>query len=298
MKKTRRPIQSRSIPHAPHRERRIRIVQVLLILGVLILCGILLWRYLALKQERYHVQEITVSGLRALDESMIRAHVDAYLDTRLVFGVPRRAFILISTRSFEESLMEAFPRIQTVAVDKHFRTKRLSIDIHEYEAALIWCVGPRLGRSLEEYGRSCSYATPEGYTFERAPYFYTSRLLRIFDARNEEYEVVLESFMLTQETLQEIMSYRNSLTAFGYTQEDVELLPRQARVYVTTSFQGTSLSSSFELRVPEAMPIDEVMTLLQELRTLPDFRTPLENGERLEYIDLRFEGKIFFRFMS
>ncbi len=264
------------------RKKRKRIYTIIG-LGIFTL-GSFFWFIFSLARfEPLLISDISVSGTSVLDDAvLIKASKEELSENRFLF-FPRRNALLFSRKPLIEKLQEMFPRIQDISVSREGLT-HITVLIREHEPFGLWCADDTKG--VVEESSSCFFLNQDGYIFAEAPRFSGDAFLRFFVSLPEG-EVIRQQ-VLSPDSMQGVRDFLMALDSielppYGVVVDengDIEILIQGgARILAT---QGSTLREEFEN--------------LSALLASPAFlkRTPLEAS--LDYIDLRFGNKLFFRF--
>lgn len=223
----------------------------------------------------FAVNDISVSGRDASAEE-IREAVRAMLEGKFLLLIPRKNFFAVSGQRIADELQRQFPEIASVHVDKDF-PHRIII---RAEGRHLWGVYCRREGALPP--AECAYLDADGTAYEELEHFAGWLLPVIYGvspARLGEPAVppgMLGFFSDAQASLAGIGGKLLVLSFATSTPDDARL----------------SLAEAWYLLVTRSRPVAEWMGTL---------RTVLEKeiGERrpeLEYVDLRFGAKVFYKF--
>lgn len=221
------------------------------------------------------VNSIDVSGRDASAEE-IRQAVRTMLEGNLLLVIPRKNFFAVSGERIADELRRRFPEVASVRVNKEF-PHRIIIRAEKRHLWGVYC--RREGTALPA---GCAYLDVDGTVYEELESFAGWLLPVIYGsvpARLGEPAVppgMLGFFGDAQAGLERIGAKLLVLSFATSTPDDARL----------------SLAEGWYLLVTRSRPVAEWMGTL---------RTVLEKeiGERrpeLEYVDLRFGAKVFYKF--
>lgn len=220
-----------------------------------------------------------VKGLSLVDETRFRETVDQELAQQYLSFIPRANFFLLQTTKLEYLLKEQYPLIRRVAAKRVFPDV-LEITVEERDRIILWCVASECGHVLED-----GSVVPITAAYEEEG--NRSRTLYLRDESSEPLRfgsgIYDASFMLLATSLQSSLE-----TEFGIgTENEMMLASRFANELRVKTKEGWEIY--FNTRTPLA-------TSLQALRLLFEKELPRERFPELQYIDLRTENRVFYRY--
>ena len=247
-------------------------------LGVLTLLAVLLGGLWYLANLPYlRVDNIEISGIRLLSASEIEAAARENTSGVLWHVFPRGNFFFVSSRGMADNLVQKFPQVSEISVDKKFPNK-LMVTVRERTLWGVYCQRP----VLHEPDRRCAYIDQRGTAYEDLASFEGWLLPLI----NGPQPIVLGQVLVAPDTLQFFAGAKSvlriingellSLTLSSSTPEDGQL----------------ELAEGWQILVTMARPAEEWSGLLQTI--LDKDIGPRRN--ELEYIDLRFGNKVFYKY--
>ena len=251
-------------------------VFVILLTGV---CVIMLagavWFILRLSY--FRVDRIEVTGNRMLSAEGVAGAAREAIGGTLGRIIPQSNFFIISSETIERALRERFPSIESVRVSRRF-PDRLLIRVSERTLWGVYCEQAAL--SLPP--RSCAYLDTSGTAYAELSQFQGWLLPVIFGSGS----VALGTAPIPPATLAFFGQARAALAAVNG-----ELLAM--RLSTSTPVDARlELAEGWELWVSTDRPIAEWSGVLQTVLAE-------EVGARrreLEYVDLRFGNKVFYKF--
>ncbi|MEK7579730.1 MAG: FtsQ-type POTRA domain-containing protein [Patescibacteria group bacterium] len=231
----------------------------------------------------FSIKEIQVSGNKELSESEIRELADKYINRTYFLGYikPFSNIFFVSSEGLEESFRKKMAQIDEVDISKSIFKKYLVIEIKEREAVGIWCGSTSLTTSLEQ---SCFYFDKKMALFKSAPKFSGEVFLVIEDGRNRDFKVgdvfddaeLIEKLSSAKFFLDElkIVDYRNFF------------LPAGSFEFWIKTKDGWSIYLDKET---------DIATQLVALKKILEGKLSADRRQRLEYIDLRVNGRVYYK---
>ncbi|MBI4438047.1 hypothetical protein HY631_03810 [Candidatus Uhrbacteria bacterium] len=253
------------------RERHLPLKGLALTFGSLALLSTLL--SLMLSHSTLAIREVRVDGLEFIDRSAFEAEVNAYLDSRALVFFHRSNQFLFSQEALEAALQTSFT-FASLSVDRS--GSRLEIVVVERTSNLIWLADTEYivdldGIVVRPFKRE-----------EAADAALASRLPEFYDMN--EIPVSIGSPVLTPEEILKIFRFHEILVSQGvpFTQTRVNRL--------TGGWMGVVTQEGYEIYFDVTGDIEaqgeRLKTILASLG---------EETDDLEYIDLRFGDRVYFK---
>lgn len=225
------------------------------------------------------VNQIEVSGTtEAVPIEGIRQAAVEIISGKLWLLLPRNNFFAVSGKRIERKLRQRFPEISAVDVKKNF-PHRLLVHASGRQLWGVYCERP----SAPPAG-GCAYLDADGLAYEELssfsgwllPVMYGPSAVRLGAAVVPSGR--LQFFDRSKEALALLGGNLLWLSSASSTPEDVRL----------------GLAEGWQLWVTAARPVEEWAGIL---KTLLEKDIGVERS-RLEYIDLRFGNKVFYKFRN
>ncbi len=220
--------------------------------------------------DKLEIKDITINGLETFDRDLVMAEINKQFD-REKFGYlhTQRNIIFFDGNGLEANLLSRNPVLKTVRVGKKL-SHQLTVDILERKPAGIWCAGSE-----------CRYFDTEMQTWGPAARSSGFLLLTVDDNRpREDFAIDADFFRaipdavanLPGPTVKSVVIPENSFDEFRiYTDKDF---------YLIFSL-GASIKNQLEV----------LKIFLEEKMKDP----PPAGGFNPQYIDLRIEGRVYFK---
>jgi len=253
-----------------------------------------------------------VGELVYLQPLQIEEKIEKGLEARKIyrlFGIgqflsPKNIF-LIPTQSLKEMLLENFPEIGTVSLRKNFRPLQLEVKIKERERIGVWCAveyrpvkenKEAVATSTEEeisvnqnerVIKECFYLDKTGVIYRPAPLIKGGLVLNIYSQPAKHYQI--RERVVPLEIIDFILAIKKGLPEIKFTSDfsletvDFEIIS-QEDLKVTTNlgwqiYFNPVYSPQKQLKALEAVLKEEVK----------------EAYRSLEYLDLRIEGRVYYK---
>jgi len=256
--------------------------------AVLLICG---GAVFALRASRLQIRDIAVSGMKTLDEQAVRERIGAALAGTRAWVLPRSSFFLADTGAIAADLKQDFPRIRDATFTKRFPDKLEGV-ITEREFWGIFCNGsagsstpacPHTQCASMSVG-ACAYIDPGGIAYEHAPKPQGKLIISV--RSDGAGDIALGASAVDLAVMAEIRNLAEKIPpAAGIAIADFELrtrVPSEIRAIAADGF--TMIFKREDDYAPTLHVLKRVMD--EEIR---------DKQSRLDYIDLRFGNKVFYK---
>ncbi len=243
------------------------------------------------------IKEIKISGIETLDEESVRSVVKRQLEGSIFLLIPRSSFLFVRSPKLSEEIIRAFPRIKEIKIEKTL-SDTITVNVKEREFWGILCNDLQtfdieennqkneetLGVAKEVVVSVCVYIDKEGFSYEYAPNSSGSLITKI---KTDYPEIKIGSMVLD-----------------GKIVERMHFLGREIKRAIGTEAVGYEFSFKIpsEIRVVTSDGFriyfnveDDFQNVFRVLKTILDEEIK-EKRTRLQYIDVRFGNKVFYKF--
>lgn len=257
---------------AKKRKRIFLITKV--ILGVFIVSSLFYLSYYVFSLDSLKIKEVKVFGTKIIKEEDVLALVQEELSGKYIWLYPKSNVIIYPKDKIESILKDEYKRIENVEVSRN--NKEVSVFIKEREPKSIWCTN---SGDFE----NCYLIDKNGYIFD-----FSDRNENLFKYYGDVFEDVPIGQYFLKEDFDRLENFREDLlkiegfeeqSHFTFTEDgDLEIYFKDGKKIIFSIDQDfNQLSSRLNLIVKN-----------KKLGKIDDF-------ENLEYVDLRFGSKVFYR---
>jgi len=245
--------------------------------------------YWLTERDMFRIDQIKVSvESGSIDTSVVQATAESFMSRPYLWKIERDNFLLLPRSSMAATIIPLNTRIKGVVFDVE-SLKSLTITIDEYQPALLWCANSEEVKDGKE-NDECYYADIEGYVYAKAPPFsgYPFPVFRTSIAGSEESGTPIGLLVLTRGEYQSVSRFTEELKKIGILMREVVQDIEQDYVLHTESKRIILWSSKR----------DPVLSAEHLRASLPEITNGLKNNtssSTSSYVDLRFEGKIFYK---
>ena len=255
------------------------------------------------RSSHWRIREIQVEGTESLEKGDIEKFVRGYTSGEYAFLFPKDSFFFLKADALSGEIMRAFPRIAHAEVVKK-DTNGILVDIRERALWGVMCNGEKLIAESErktasrthtiahenqnneviQSAGSCAYVDTEGFGYESAPRPAGNLLLKI---KSDQDALPIPSQLIDSSLAKDM----------HFVQEKA---PELAGVRITGFELLSRVPSEFHARTSEGFLIlfkknDDLAHAFSVLKKVLE-REIGNRKTRLEYIDLRFGNKVFYKY--
>ncbi|MDO8471168.1 MAG: hypothetical protein Q7S49_00970 [bacterium] len=251
------------------KKRRRRIQLILLSIGFLAILFSLV--YLS-RQERFLINEITVQGENVIDKEEIAQAAQRLLAGYYIWVIPRANTIIYPRRAIKQSLIEKFPRLKSVGLNLGDHQKLL-ITVEEHVPFALYCI------------YDCFFLDEEGLIFALAPSF-SGEVYFVYTTKDQIQNPIGKRFLSTEE-FKSLSRFIETLTTFNIRSLSLEMGNNEFTITISKGGQIIWRRDS-DLALIESNL--EAFLSDNSIRAQENFL------DRILYLDLRTENKVFYKF--
>ena len=279
------------------RKRRMRVLVVLILLALVLVAVVIGF----LRKPTFQISSVTITGTSSLDSNEIQLAAQKHISGNYVLVIPRTNVLLFSKTMMNEYLMNQFPGI--ASVDTEFSSPTmLSISITEKKPAYLWCTA------------QCYFVDDSGMVYQDSPTFTPGVFLEFFgttptatitdpsDPIRRRFASVAE-FTKSISVVNDLSTYPMHIISLKYlslADSTPQLATGVGDVALTIDQIGNSVipntAQILILQSQDAATIAQALGLVLADKSFQD--TFSAHPETLQYIDLRFPGKIYYKFQT
>jgi len=263
--------------HAQKRRRYYAWWAVAIVAVIAALTGTLAW---GSGHQAVIVQDVHITGNEVIEDADIREVVYTQMEGRYVYLFDKRNILLYPKEQMRTALRTTFPRLQKVRISSDGITK-IHIDVSERESTYLWC-GDEVPVQNTDMRNACYFMDKSGFIFSKAPHFSGNVYFRWFGSPLEP-DVASGAQFIDTDTFTTLTHFIDGVSELGFE-------PTRLTVGTNTPAYTVAFANDSALLIGE---IEDVSFLLD---TLQSALSELDRGRPLEYIDLRFGNKVFYKY--
>lgn len=272
------------------RRFRKKAIYIFISIFVIILTGIYVMNHDYLKLEG-----VEIKGQKTLIATDVEAEVETYLSGKYLWLLPRSNIFLFNKDALEQKLSESFPKISDINVSVD-GAETVVVTVGERSAHSLWCVNQEYENIFDE---ECYFADEGGLLYAQAPYFSGNIYLKFFIQPFADDVEYIGTYIKTDPEFREL---------FVFLEELEKQLPLKIERVYFDEFEDVRIQISRLNNVvyPEKEVFiyyneqDKYETILRNIGITLDFKefkdSFRQEPEKLESIDVRFDGRVFYTF--
>jgi cell division septal protein FtsQ len=274
MNRKKSPLKSTRLAEYKRRMRTLKIVGCVLLLGLII--GGIVW---ISRLPSLSIMTINVVGNSAVDRSDIERTVLQDLEGNYFLVFPKHNKYLYPRKTIEQHLLTTFQRFQSA--DVKIRQGALEVTVVERAPSYVWCKG-----LVSDKNTDCYFLDTTGYIFAPAPVFSGNAYFQFYGLASSTDNPVGEHYLPSAD-FKNVDKFITSLTTLGVSSYALKL---------DSTITGTLyLTQGGELRFAQT---EDYQTLLDNILTIYRQTDIFTHGENLDYIDMRFGNKVFYKLVG
>ena len=252
-----------------HRKRK-----KLKIILSLFACAVLLAGVLAFFQSSFFkIKEIAIKGNNSVSVEVLRDKIAGHLNWSYYGIFPRDNIFFIPKEEIKKDILIDIPRVKNVRLDRKLFFRNLAVEITERQNGGILC-----------RRETCSFIDEDGFVFEKAPYFSGSIYLRFFDERvGSSSDIAMGENLLSSGEFKKLLDFKELASKKRVDISEIVLKKEETYEIHTAEKWRILINSRHGAN-------DFFINLATTLDEIKDERL------KLDYIDLRFGNKIFYKF--
>lgn len=258
-------------------KRRLFAKRLALISGIFLIATLVSVVYF-LRIESIQIREISIDGSSIIDRKEIEGFVSSSLLGDYCWVIPKSNTFLYSVNDLKANLEQRFPGISSLAVGRD-GFKKIYVKIIERKPEALWCKDGK-----EENIPECYFVDSNGIVFAQAPYFSGNVYFMYRGDLNKEDPLGAQIFT-TQDFSDFSMFIKQAVSKLGLSVTGVEMKE-----------QGDFdllLSSGVKVLLNKNMSYDQMYNNIDAVLKSKEFSS--STLDTLEYVDMRFGNKIYFK---
>ncbi len=239
------------------------------------------------------VKETTVVGNEVVSSDDVVRVVEGELSGRYLRLFSKRNVFLLRKSRITALIKKDFPRFEDASLSI-IDTNHLVVRVLERKGRYLWCEGA-YPIAPDTAPLSCFFVDDRGYIFSEAPYFSGNAYLKLYGGIKEDGDMVGKN-ILSEAAFKNILNAYNGLKAIGLSPEVISNSPPEIlEAYLEHSIDSQSSRAKIIFSLYGSSE-DAVANISAALHA-EDFKNSYKaHPEKLEYIDTRYEKKVYYKF--
>lgn len=236
--------------------------------------GILIVSTVFISRKWFSISDLSIEGIGRTPSEQFRGYLESAFSERVLAVIPRRTMWYLGEENLAANIKAAFPTVREIHFERDF-PQALTIRVEEYDAWGVMC------RGIPE---ECFWIDRGGVAFESAPGFTGLVVPKVRDERI--YDFHLGSEVFTQELMRLITFFNDKAPRDARLQSTEFIIDAEDKTIRVTTRAGWDILLVDDVH-PEVTYRNLITTLESEVK---------DRIQELEYIDLRFGNKVFYKF--
>ncbi|MEK7650319.1 MAG: hypothetical protein AAB364_00360 [Patescibacteria group bacterium] len=245
---------------------------------------------------RLLISQVQIAGQETVSQDILDQATQEFLAGDYLFVLPRRNALWYPRRALAQALLAQFPTLESAQISRENFTT-IKIVVAERRGQYLWCGS--------DQPQICFLLDQSGLAFAPAPVFSGESFVR-FTTSGPNLALNTRPF-----SVQNFTQITNLITTLNHTFSQTilsglaisELVANSASDYrLTATRAADTLSRPLTVLANLEQVSSELNLTLQAALLAPDFVTEYQiaqkNKQELEYLDLRFPGKVFYKFAN
>ncbi len=229
--------------------------------------------------DRLQIAQIRILGDSVVSDERIALVANAILDTKYLWVFSRRNILWYPKNAIAGSIGAKFDRILSVDMDVA-KDDTLEIKVVDRKPFATWCGSVKVLAATD-----CYFIDEQGHIFASAPYFSGTAFIKYYGVIASEQPIGLQ--LLDPTAFIALGEFVHSLDRFGLIAQDVVI---GAAVH-EVSFRG---GGKIIFTVHDSY--ERIFANLESVLASATFKnTASSTPKKFEYIDLRFDNRIFYK---
>jgi hypothetical protein len=233
--------------------------------------------------ESIRISKVELSGGILVTQPEVEKETLSFISGSYYWFFPKNNSFIYPHADLLAHLSEKFKRIDTIKINrKDFNT--LSISITERKPAALWCDSSSENTSTSE---RCYFVDDNGTIFVEAPYFSGDAYFRYYGLVSTSSPIIGAEYLASTTEFRDISKFVS----------DVALLSANP-IYLLSKDGGEFtliLSSGAKIYFDTKEPLSKISSNLETLLRSGTFSTTSDPTIGVDYIDLRFGNKLYYK---
>lgn len=293
-------MQKRNVLNSPRllelkKERRRAILNKILISLFAFFVVFFLLAYLS-NLKNLNITNIEIYGNNVVDTAVLKDNVTEQIKGKYLWLFPKTNVFIYPNNYIKKELWDKFKRIKDISITTK-DNKTLVVNLTERVAKFTWC-GATLPTTEDQ---KCYFLDDDGYVIDEAPYFSGEVYFKFYGSTavgRPTSDSPLGSYF-SKDKFKQLVSFKDVLISIGlkpsalYVTNNSDVEMYLSRENSTTSMTGPKIIFKMDSDFQNVAENLEAALNAEPLKT--KFKTKYSS---LQYLDLRFENKVYDRFSS
>lgn len=235
------------------------------------------------RHEKLLIKGVRVEGNETISAEEVLKIAENKISGKYLFLFPKNNFFIYPGGAIAREVLDSMKKVKTVET-KIADGNILSVKVYERKPSYIWCPGEFLPENTAS-GNQCYFLDEQGFSFSEAPRFSGPVFFEIYASSTSGNEFI-GKYPFESGLFKKLILFKNALTEIN--------LPATELIRLEDG------DFKFVLKAGGAVLINEKNDINISLRNIVSAKKALEDSGKninsVEYIDLRFGNKVFYKF--
>jgi len=282
MADVRRELLEKSRRQAKRRQR------LWLMLFVILLISILVGTVFFLRWEEIRISTISVSGNKVVKTEDLDGYIKTQISGMWFWVIPKNNSLFINKLSLGQGVRQQFPDISKLEI-KRVGFNKLDLKVYERSPKFLWCQSGEIEK--------CFYVDETGFIFAEAPNFSGNILFKIYGLLSQgpvgSRPIARSSFVGLVKIIDTLPDLFRA-SGLDVAQSEKLLIDKYGDCRVTVI--GLSSGNDWQFIFHYQQDLSELASNLNTIFNSSEFKADKASLGSLDYIDLRFGKKVFYKF--
>ena len=266
---------------ARHKYRRRILVQSVLVLGVCVAFIVLLWQVSLIPA--LQIQTVEIDGNKVLTDEVIFSDLQDVLEEKYFGMFPHTNTFLLPKDTLRENILSTYPRVYSVYI-KRKGFNHLLVSVKERKAVALWCNAEKDSKPESER-EECYLVDRKAVIFAKAEAFVQNAFVTY--TSNIESDQPIGMSVIPEDRFVKLRKLIDTLEDQAQmTVQSIQLFDKHS---VLTTHQNLDILIAHEETYDAVL--ENILTILHA----PEFKEEVTHLSDLEYIDLRFGNRVFYK---
>ncbi len=238
------------------------------------------------RQDTIQIDEVRVAGVKTFPEQELVSFIEEYLKGTILGVIPRSSSLFFSKKQLQKNIQSRFPIVDLVYVS-FVNPHTIGITVRERSPEAVWCFNETI----------CGFIDRTGVLYGASPRF-SDGVYTIFSSRQEkQFSEFIGKKIIEPELMYRFDALFKNLQSENIIISRVEFLEYEDVAFIIdrlfTLYPQKNVALLGTLSQDDVIFLRDVTTGLEHEVFQKQYR---QQPKALEYIDLRFPGKIFYKF--
>lgn len=272
--------------------KRKKMIRMRVLFGIILFIILFTSSSYIFNRYRFQIHSIEVSGEQAVDENTVKQIVQEKISGKYLFLFKKSNKLFFPRVAIKKQIQSEIPRIDTINIKS--LNEVLTISITERSGEYLYCAeGLTEGEKI--LNDTCYFMDNTSFVFSKAPYFSDNVYFKIYAYVNEP-DNVLGKKVFEDKYLERIIIFKNNLEKIGIVPIAINVT-EEGNDFLTLESRGGVNAPRILIKRADNLEnaFSDLFTFMQDEKINKEINSKYKN---LDYINLRFGNKIYYKFRN